>query len=263
MMELRQVRMKLNKTYSLNQNQYKCTKGKVCLPGKYIAVNSTPTTDRICKVCTEPGTGTDKANSYICKDCPIGKYNDNQKYPKGMCKPCAEGRHASLPKQKVCIPCPAQPGYPPCGGKGDCNKKTGQCNCDDTGYGWTGPDCATCGIQWSKKNGQCNTCDIKRYKSCKGKCYQKCDRGKFLSQQDCSCKLHTPLVILDYIGYAAATLSACALIYKLYIFITLKRNGKLRKDLGFVKGFLAVIAYGGKGDHIIVSNDNLTKHLAF
>ena len=77
-------------------------------------------------------------------------------------------------------------------------------------------------------------------------------------QQDCTCKLHTPLGILDYIGYAAATLSACALIYKLYIFITLKRNGKLRKDLGFVKGFLAVIAYGGKGDHIIVSNDNNT-----
>ena len=32
----------------------------------------------------------------------------------------------------------------------------------------------------------------------------------------------------------------------------------MRKDLGFVKGFLAVIAYGGKGDHIIVSNDNNT-----
>ena len=36
----------------------------------------------------------------------------------------------------------------------------------------------------------------------------------------------------------------------------MKRNGKLRKDLGCLKGFLAVIAYGGKGDHIIVLNDN-------
>ena len=41
----------------------------------------------------------------------------------------------------------------------------------------------------------------------------------------------------------------------------LKRNGKLRKDLGFVKGFLAVIAYGGKGDHIVSTKNTMEENL--
>ena len=182
-----------------------------------------------------------------CDDCPIGTFNNNHK---GICKQCPTGQFAKEKKSKQCVKCP---GNPPCAGRGDCDNKIGTCiNCKD---GWTGKACEICTSPWLKFNGECTSCEPE-YDKINGNCLEKCAGNEFRREKDNKCTVYLYVTILRYIGYVGGSLSACALLYKFYIFIKLKRNGKLRKDLGFVKGFLAVIAYGGKGDHIIVSNDD-------
>ena len=46
-------------------------------------------------------------------------------------------------------------------------------------------------------------------------------------------------------------MSACALVFKLSLYINLRCKGKIKKDIGCFKGFLSVLAYGGKGAHIV------------
>ena len=223
-----------------------------CSAGQYISTKGTSTTDRKCKICNQAGTGTDKPNSTECDDCPSGKYNDLQVKPKGICKQCPQGQFAKEKKSKQCVKCP---GNPPCLGRGDCDNKIGACiNCKD---GWTGKACEICTSPWLKFNGECTSCEPE-YDKINGNCLEKCAGNEFRREKDNKCTVYLYVTILRYIGYVGASLSACALLYKFYIFIKLKRNGKLRKDLGVVKGFLAVIVYGGKGDHIIVPNDDNT-----
>ncbi len=227
--------------FSINKNEDNCTPMTTCVAGQYISTKGTTITDRICKVCI-PGTGTlkDKIDANTCDDCKIGTFNNNQinRGIPGICKQCPPGQFAKETKSKQCERCP---GIPVCLGRGDCDDKIGACiNCKD---GWTGKACDVCdSVKWSTKNGLCNKCN---------------DINGF-TKRDGICKVKIYILVLRYIGVISGFLGACALIYKLHIFITLKRNGKLRKDLGCLKGLLAVIAYGGKGDHIIVSNDNST-----
>ena len=73
-----------------------CIPYTICSPGKYISVNGTNTTDRKCKLCNQPGEGTDrnKRNAVSCSNCPAGKYSDNV-FPVGICKTCPNGKFAN------------------------------------------------------------------------------------------------------------------------------------------------------------------------
>ena len=126
-----------------------------CHAGYYISTNGTSTTDRKCKICDIPGTGTreNQTNAIECDDCPIGRFNNN--HNKGICKQCPPGQFATEKKSKQCLKCP---GNPPCAGRGDCDNEIGICiNCKD---GWTGKACDVCdSVKWSTKNGLCNKCN--------------------------------------------------------------------------------------------------------
>ena len=41
------------------------------------------------------------------------------------------------------------------------------------------------------------------------------------------------------------------MVFKLSLYINLRCKGKIKKDIGCFKGFLSVLAYGGKGAHIV------------
>merc|ERR1711871_414888 len=112
-----------------------------------------------------------------------------------------------------------------------------------------------CGSNWLHENEECNKC-APSYTLINQNCILKCGFGE-TRQKDYKCTAPWYVVTLKYVGYVGATLSALALMYKISIFIRLKRSGKLRKDLGFVRGFIAVIAYSGKGDHVVNNEGNI------
>ena len=205
--------------FSTNRNQKICAPMTTCHAGYYISTKGTSTTDRKCKICDIPGTGTleNQTNAIECHDCPIGRFNNN--HNKGICKQCPKGQFAKEKKSKQCVKCP---GNPPCAGRGDCDNKIGTCiNCKD---GWTGKACEICTSPWLKFNGECTSCEPE-YDKINGDCLEKCAGNEIRREKDNKCTVYLYVTILRYIGYVGGSLSACALLYKFYIFIKLKRSG--------------------------------------
>jgi len=112
-----------------------------------------------------------------------------------------------------------------------------------------------CGIKWSNTNGKCNSCsDQFQFVLATKECLEYCKPGFTRDEDDGKCKELVLHIIFRWAGYIVGIISAAALIYKMHLYLSLKRHGKLKNELSVFQGIFAVIAYGSTGNHIVNTN---------
>ncbi len=215
---------------------------KQCIKGK--SLNSRGSIlESNCEDCL-PGQYSQINGAENCTLCSVGFYNAQE--GSSICLDCAPGLHATKKGSKECIKCP---GDPPCLGRGTCSSKTGGCICSRyPPNGWEGKQCDICNTIWSNDNLQCNICSS-GYEMIQGTCMKNCPTG--LYHEGKKCVTSTAGVILVWIKWILTGSSILAFLYRMHVYIQLSRAGLLDPKIGFVKGFLAVFAYGKQGDHVL------------
>ena len=155
--------------------------------------------------------------------CPVGSFSDAQQH---KCIPCKPGTFSAVlgaTGRNTCKPC--NPGsYSTTAGAFQCTLCAAGKSSNAPGA-WTESVCMFCNAGESSKDGQ--------------------------SQ----CTQSTGLIILFWVGRVIAILSAGVFLYKIFLFLKFKKEGKLSPEMistnmGLFKAFFGVIAYGSQGEHM-------------
>jgi hypothetical protein len=127
-----------------------------CADGKYSQAGATQCTD--CDDGQED-TGTDGNKATACRDCPIGKYDDDL-IASTACKVCGRGKYQNAVKKTSCTDCAA----------GSHNDGAGGSNTDTAGDMDDPTDCVSCGAGTFSAAGAatCTDCDVGKYSTTTG-----------------------------------------------------------------------------------------------
>eukprot|EP00943_MAST-04B_sp_MAST-4B-sp1_P006186 g6186.t1 len=197
-----------------------------------------------------------------CKDCDTGKYQDQAGQPR--CKECPEGKYQNNRKQITCIQCTSQAeNHKACNDHGTCDPKTGQCRCTP-GTGWIEypPEnaCSRClASLW--KGTYCRNCrdDVISWHDSDGvlQCHKPCANDeKWFNSKTGKCEEKLLNKALDAMKWVVSILSGMVLAYKIYLYYTLNKEGKLRSGYkNNIKGFIAVL--GTRTSSIFSSSSSL------
>ena len=205
-------------------------------------------------------------------ECPRGKYgtlqgkaNENDAY-----ETVPLGFYASITGAAVVLKCPGEINRDSngnslyCYGHGVCNGATGRCECTK-GTGWRADsDCRECSPEWNNNDGRCSSCKASHDPwppSAPEECLEACTEGNVREETGLCGK---PLweSILKVVAIISGIVSGLVLVYKIGIFVKLRKNGMLKPEytrgcMNSASGFLKVLAYGTRGDHVINNVDKM------
>ena len=237
-------------SYSTVSGAIECTN---CTAGKA----SSTTAAELPTVCKECAAGSYAANAgkSNCTECSIGQYVALK--GQSECVKCEEGKFANKAGSSKCIPCNSALGFGPCLGRGECDGKTGGCKC--TKGGWEGTDCNTCNTKWNEAHGECDTC-ARGYRMWSNQCRLACQDDKILNQNTGICDPTWQSILWSVVSILIAIFTTLAFLYKVYVFCKLKREHRLNPKYSTWKAFVAVVAYGENGKHV-VNNDSMETSL--
>ena len=225
-----------------------------CAAGRY-------STTRGSRECTKCPAGTSTLNrtgsrlASACHACLVGRFSDAP--GAATCEECSPGRIAPLIHATSCSSCGGVPDV--CTARGTCVTKLNGCKCRN---GWDPTTfCATCRPTWENADGTCSKCakglslvgsaciDI-------NKAGKDCRKGYLLNTESGSCVANTMTTVIYIVSIVGGVLTLTTLLYKMYLFQSLKRNGRLNPDMlrsrcGTLKVLYAVFAYGDSGKHVV------------
>ena len=182
------------------------------------------------------------------------------------CKPVPVGFFAASGGSVFPEECPGKRSgkHVPCFGNGVCDKNAGSCECNE-GTGWSHDShCMICPSEWNNLDGRCSSCKS-NYEpwppSAPNQCLVACTEGNERDENGLCAK---PLweLVMKVLGIITGLLSVLILVYKIGIYIKVRKNGMLKSEYTgscskSTHGFFKVLAYGSDGNHIVRDLDKM------